>query len=88
MSIGNVVESQKAASTKGRVSYGIEIRVGSFTLNEWGLHESQAKQVHEKLLRDGDKPFTVGGITFSRRAPSELSAELAAMLAAPAAPQP
>lgn len=82
MSIGNIVETQ-AAATKRRTSYGIVLKVGSFILNEWGLTEEQAKQVHAKLVERGDEPFTVGGITFSRRPASDLSAALAAFAAEP-----
>lgn len=80
----SIVENSTRPTTK-RVTYGIEIRVGEFTLNEWGLHESQAKEVNELLVLNGDKPVTVetadGNITFSRRTPSELSSKLAAMKA-------
>lgn len=76
----SIVEQAQKATAK-RITYGIEIKAGSFTLNEWGLHESQAKEVNELLVLNGDKPFTVDGLTFSRRAPSELSSKLAAMKA-------
>lgn len=76
----SIVETAQKPVAK-RVTYGIEIKVGSFTLNEWGLHESQAKEVNEMLTLNGDKPFTIEGVTFSRRAPSELSSKLAAMKA-------
>jgi hypothetical protein len=76
----SIVEQAQKASAK-RITYGIEIKVGNFTLNEWGLHESQAKEVHELLTLNGDKPVTVEGVTFSRRAPSELSSKLAEMKA-------
>lgn len=80
----SIVENSVKATAK-RITYGIEIKVGSFTLNEWGLHESQAKEVNELLVLNGDKPVVVktadGSITFSRRAPSELSSTLAAMKA-------
>jgi hypothetical protein len=76
----SIVEQATKATAK-RVTYGIEIKAGSFTLNEWGLHESQAKEVNEMLVLNGDKSFTIDGLTFSRRAPSELSAKLAAMKA-------
>lgn len=82
MSIADNAVAEKAA-TKGRVSYGIVLKVGAFVLNEWGLSETLAKQVHEKLVKRGDKPFTVGGIEFSRREQSELAAALAAFDAAP-----
>lgn len=77
MSIVN--EATKA--TAKRTTYGIEIKAGAFTLNEWGLHESQAKEVNELLTLNGDKAITVDGLTFSRRAPSELSSKLAALKA-------
>jgi hypothetical protein len=80
----SIVEQATKATAK-RITYGIEIRVGEFTLNEWGLHESQAKEVNEMLVLNGDRPVTVetddGSITFSRRAPSSLSSKLAAMKA-------
>ena len=76
----SIVEQAQKATAK-RITYGIEIKVGSFTLNEWGLHESQAKEVNELLVLNGDKPVVVDGVTFSRRAPSELSAKLAALKA-------
>lgn len=86
----SIVEAATKATAK-RITYGIEIKVGSFTLNEWGLHESQAKEVNELLVLNGDKPVVVktadGSITFSRRAPSELSSTLAAMKAQLAQPQ-
>jgi hypothetical protein len=74
----SIVEQAAKASTAKRVTYGIDIRVGSFTMNEWGLHESQAKEVSELLTLNGNQPIEVEGITFSRRAPSELSSALAA----------
>jgi len=77
----SIVEQAVKPNAK-RVTYGIEIKAGSFTLNEWGLHESQAKEVNELLILNGDQPVTVDGLTFSRRAPSELSSKLAAMKAA------
>jgi hypothetical protein len=83
MSIGNIVESAKPAGK--RTSYGIIIRVAgvaendeTFPLNEWGLTESDAKTVHEILVASDNAPFTEGGLTFSRREPSTLSARLAA----------
>lgn len=78
--MSGIVEKAVQATAK-RVTYGIELKVGNISLNEWGLHESVAKQVHEQLVRNGDKPFVLGGIEFSRRAPSELSALLAGMKA-------
>lgn len=75
------IAEKAVRATAKRTTYGIEIKVGNFTLNEWGLHETQAKEVHEMLVKNGDKPFTVGPMTFSRRIPSELSGALAAMKA-------
>lgn len=74
--MANIVEQATKAAAK-RITYGIEIKVDNFTFNEWGLHESQAKEVHDMLTTNGDKPITLGNITFTRRAPSELSAALA-----------
>jgi hypothetical protein len=79
MSIGNIVESPKPAGK--RVTYGILIKAGSFSLNEWGLTESDAKQVHEILVVRKDEPFELNGLTFARRPPSDLSAQLAAFKA-------
>jgi len=76
----SIVETATKASAK-RVTYGIDIKAGQFTLNEWGLHESVAKEVNDILTQNGDKPFTIDGLTFSRRTPSELSAKLAAFKA-------
>ncbi len=75
------IVNEAIKATAKRTTYGIEIRVGSFSLNEWGLHESQAKEVNELLTLNGDKPVVVEGVTFSRRQPSELSSKLAAMKA-------
>lgn len=83
----SIVEQAIKPSAK-RITYGIDIKVGSFSLNEWGLHESQAKEVNELLILNGDQPVTVDGVTFSRRAPSELSSKLAAMKAQLAASKP
>jgi len=76
----SIVEQATKASAK-RVTYGIDIKVGTFSLNEWGLHESQAKEVNELLTLNGNEPITIEGVTFSRRAPSELSSKLAEMKA-------
>ncbi len=76
----SIVEQATKATAK-RVTYGIDIKVGSFNLNEWGLHESQAKEVNELLTLNNNEPITIDGVTFSRRAPSELSGALAAMKA-------
>jgi len=78
--MSNIVENVTKPSAK-RVTFGIEIASGSFKLNEWGLHESQAKEINELLTLNGNQPVTIEGLTFSRRAPSELSARIAAMKA-------
>lgn len=83
MAIGNIVETSKPAGK--RTTYGILIKAGSFSLNEWGLTESDAKQVHEILVARDDSPFELNGLTFSRRPPSDLSAQLAAFKAQAAA---
>jgi hypothetical protein len=75
-----IVETAVKPNAK-RVTYGIEIKAGQFTLNEWGLHESVAKEVNDILTLRGDQPFTLDGLTFSRRTPSELSSKLAAFKA-------
>ena len=80
----SIVETATKPTTK-RVTYGIEIKAGQFTLNEWGLHESVAREVNEILVLNGDKPFEVDGLTFSRRQPSELSSKLAQVKASMAA---
>jgi hypothetical protein len=80
--------AQKAQPTKAaRVSYGIVIGVGSTTLNEWGLSESEAKLVHAMLTANGDKPLppTKSGIVYSRRQPSNNASELAQLQAEMAA---
>jgi hypothetical protein len=74
----SIVEQATKASTAKRITYGIDIRVGPFSFNEWGLHESQAKEVNELLTLNGNEPVTIEGVTFTRRAPSELSSALAA----------
>ena len=99
----SIVEQAVKATTAKRITYGIEIRVlpfptpageqpvantTTFTLNEWGLHESQAKEVNELLILNGDKPVTVGALEFTRRAPSTLSSMLAAAKANLAAQSP
>lgn len=73
----SIVEQASKATAK-RTTYGIDIRVGPFSFNEWGLHESQAKEVNELLTLNNNEPVTIEGVTFSRRAPSELSSALAA----------
>lgn len=75
--MSSIVEQAQKPNAK-RVTYGIDITVGSFSLNEWGLHESVAKEVNELLTINGDKPVVLEGLTFSRRKPSTLSAALAA----------
>jgi hypothetical protein len=84
MSIVETVSTKPA--TARRVTYGILIKAGTFTLNEWGLTESDARTVNEILVSNGDKPFELNGLTFSRRPPSDLSAQLAAFKASMAAP--
>lgn len=83
MGIPNIIE-KSAASTKGRVSYGIEIVVGSTSFNEWGLSESEAKDVHELLTLNGDEPLppTSDGIVYKRRPLSAKKSEFAEMKAA------
>ena len=58
-----------AATKTGRVSYGIDICIGKTTFNEWGLSESEAKDVHELLLLNDDEPLppTEDGIVYKRR---------------------
>jgi hypothetical protein len=51
-----------AAKTAGRVNYGLDIRVGSFRLNEWAFSPTQAKTAHERLVKNGDKPFEVKSV--------------------------
>lgn len=78
----SVVNESLKATTAKRVTYGIDIRTSDgVNLNEWGLHESQAKEVNELLTMSGGEPITVGVLTFSRRKPSDLSAALAAVKA-------
>lgn len=75
--MANIVEQSTKAQAK-RITYGITIKVdGIYELNEWGLHESLAKQVHEMLLENGDQPISLGSMTFSRREAPALSAALA-----------
>jgi len=77
-----VNEAQKPNTAK-RVTYGIVITIGTTTFNEWGLHESEAKVVNELLTINGDQPLpaTSDGVVFSRRAPSNMASELAALRA-------
>lgn len=84
MSIGsNIVEAPKAGG-KNRVSYGIEICVGSASFNEWGLSESEAKDVHELLVLNGEEPLppTADGVIYKRRPLSAKKSEFAEMKAA------
>lgn len=88
----NIVDMQVPASSNSgkRTTFGLDIRVGAIRLNEWGVQESIAKTAHEKLVKRGDKPFTLktsetledgtvrdSYMTFSRRESSELAALLA-----------
>jgi hypothetical protein len=91
MSIGNIVESQAAAKpAAGRVNYGLDLRVGSFRLNEWAFSPTQAKTAHERLVKNGNKPFEVAStetledgtervsyITVRRSVTNDLTAALA-----------
>ncbi len=74
----SVVSESAPKAPKGRITYGITIHVGNYEFNEWGLPESQAKEVSEMLTANNEQPITVEGIKFGRRAPSELSKALAA----------
>jgi len=64
-----VEQAVPTTATKGRVSYGIDICVGNTVFNEWGLSESEAKDVHELLLLNDDEPLdpTPDGIVYKRR---------------------
>jgi len=74
----NIAQQAVKASTAKRIVYGIDIKVGSTPINEFGLHESYAKQVNRILELNGDKPFTTrDGLTISRRVASGFAAELA-----------
>jgi hypothetical protein len=75
--MSNIVEQSVKPNAK-RVTYGIDITCGSFSLNEWGLHETVAKEVNDLLVANNDKPVELEGLTFSRRKPSTLSAAIAA----------
>jgi len=77
----NLIKDSAVPSTNKRTTFGIEITSGAFKLNEWGLHETQAKEIDQLLTLNGDQPVTIDGLVFSRRAPSELSARIAAMKA-------
>lgn len=88
--MSSIVEQALRPNAK-RVTFGIDIRTvqGGFTLNEWGLHETQAKEVNELLVLNNNEPVELEGLIFSRRAPSTLSQKLAEMkanLAAKVAP--
>lgn len=71
------IVSESIKPNAKRTTYGIDITVGPYSFNEWGLHESVAKEVNEVLVMNGDQPVTLDGVTFSRRKPSTLSAALA-----------
>lgn len=93
MTSTNIVDMKVPASTgKSRVSYGIDICVGSSVYNEWGLSESEAKEVHELLTLNGDEPLppTKDGAIYKRRPLSAKKSEFAemrlAILAAKQAP--
>ena len=77
-----VNESTKAPKGQ-RVTYGIDIKVGKAVLNEWGLHESEAKTVSELLTINGDRdlPPTKDGIVYARRPLSAKQSEFAEMKA-------
>jgi hypothetical protein len=91
MSIGNIVENAAAATkSTNRVNYGLDLRVGSFRLNEWAFSPTQAKLAHERLVKNGDQPFEVAStetmadgsvrtsyITVRRSITNDLSAALA-----------
>jgi len=79
MTINIVKDSTAPAATTRRVTHGIEITVGEFKLNEWGLHETQAKEISELLTLNGNEPVVIDGVTFSRKQSSALSARIAAM---------
>lgn len=79
----NIVDLKVPASTgKSRVSYGIDVCVGQSTVyNEWGLSESEAKEVHELLILNGEEPLppTADGVVYKRRPLSAKKSEFAAM---------
>lgn len=59
MSIGNIVEAAVSSKAAGRVNYGLDLRVGTFRLNEWAFSPTQAKAAHERLVKSGNQPFEV-----------------------------
>lgn len=65
------IAERVAAPKTGRTSYGIVIEVNGVVLNEWGLQEPEAKDIHELLVLNGEQPLTEvpgwDGFTFSRR---------------------
>lgn len=78
----NIVDLKVPASTgKSRVSYGIDVCIGSTVFNEWALSESEAKEVHELLILNGEEPLppTADGVTYKRRPLSVKKSEFAAM---------
>lgn len=91
MSIGNIVEAQgTAAKSTNRVNFGLDLRVGTFRLNEWAFSPSQAKTAHERLVKNGNQPFEVAStevledgtertsyITVRRAVTNDLSSALA-----------
>jgi hypothetical protein len=82
MTSSNIVDMKVPASTgKSRVSYGIDICIGSSIYNEWGLSESEAKDVHELLILNGEEPLppTKDGVVFKRRPLSAKKSEFAEM---------
>jgi len=92
MTGSNIVDMKVPASTgKSRVSYGIDICVAGTVFNEWGLSESEAKEVHELLILNGEEPLppTADGIVYKRRPLSVKKSEFAEMrLALQAKKQP
>lgn len=83
MTSANIVDMKVSASSggKSRVSYGIDICVGSTIYNEWGLSESEAKEVHELLTLNGEEPLppTADGVVYKRRPLSVKKSEFAQM---------
>lgn len=79
--MASIVEQSTERPNAKRTTYGIDIQIGTISLNEWGLHESLAKQVDELLKLSNNEPIVLEGITFTRRKPSELAQKLAALKA-------
>lgn len=92
--MSNIVEQSLKPNAK-RVTYGIDIKLGAgINLNEWGLHETLAKEVNDQLTAT-NKPVLIpvlmpkadgSGdvevlVEFSRRPVSGLAAALAAVKA-------